>query len=260
MGSSREQGALWSTDPAGWAAHAERRTRPLFDAVLDRVGAGPGTRLLDAGCGAGLCAGLAAARGAQAVGLDAAEGLVALARERHAPAAFVVGDLEALPFPDGAFDAVVACNSVLYAADPHRAVRELGRVAARAGRVVVTVGTGPEQATCAALVHALLRPGVEASTRARLELADPREVDPVMDDAGLRVLERFEVAFPTRFADVEDAVRAQTPAGSVQAAARHSGRAAVEAALRGFFEERLQADGSVVMRVSFTCTLAERRA
>jgi SAM-dependent methyltransferase len=223
------------------------------------VGAGPGTRLLDAGCGAGLCAGLAAARGARAVGLDAADGLVALARERHAPAAFVVGDLEALPFPDGAFDAVVACNSVLYAADPHRAVRELGRVAAPAGRVVVTVGTGPEQATCAALVHPLLRPGVEA-TRARLDLADPREVEPAMDDAGLRVLERFEVAFPTRFADVEDAVRAQTPAGPVQAAARHSGRAVVEAALRGFFEERLQADGSVVMRVSFTCTLAERRA
>src|SRR4051812_47660348 len=97
MGSSRAQGALWSTDPVGWADRAERRSRPLFDAVLDRVGAGPGTRLLDAGCGAGLCAGLAAARGARAVGLDAADGLVALARERHAPAQFVTGDLEALP-------------------------------------------------------------------------------------------------------------------------------------------------------------------
>ena len=56
----------------------------------------------------------------------------------------------------------------------------------------------------------------------------------------------------------DDAVAAQLPAGPVAAAVRHSGRAAVEAALRSFFAPRSRADGTVRMGVVFRCYLAER--
>ena len=56
----------------------------------------------------------------------------------------------------------------------------------------------------------------------------------------------------------DDAVAAQLPAGPVAGAVRHSGRAAVEAALRSFFAPRSRADGTVRMGVVFRCYLAER--
>jgi hypothetical protein len=52
--------------------------------------------------------------------------------------------------------------------------------------------------------------------------------------------------------------RLSAAAGPVAAAARHSGRAAVEAALRFFFAPRSRADGTVRMGVVFRGHLAER--
>jgi hypothetical protein len=56
--------------------------QPLDDAVLERIGVGQGTELLDAGCGSGLAAQLAARRGAIVTGLDATPELLAIVRRR----------------------------------------------------------------------------------------------------------------------------------------------------------------------------------
>ena len=58
------QRRLWGTDPRAWAELAEAHNQPLFEAVLHAAGAGPGTRLLDVGCGSGLTLVLAEERGA----------------------------------------------------------------------------------------------------------------------------------------------------------------------------------------------------
>jgi ubiquinone/menaquinone biosynthesis C-methylase UbiE len=120
--SATVQGELWSSDPRGWAEVAEGRIRPLYEQVIERLHLRPGTRLLDAGCGSGLFAELAAQGGADVTGLDAAPGLIEYARHRRPTADYVVGDLQRMPFDDGAFDVVTAFNSVLYAADPRRAL------------------------------------------------------------------------------------------------------------------------------------------
>src|SRR5829696_1431359 len=164
--SATVQGELWSSDPQGWAEAAEGRIRPLYERVLERLELLPGTRLLDAGCGSGLFAELAARGGADVTGLDAAPGLVEYARRRRPAAGYVVGDIERMPFDDGAFGVVTAFNSVLYAADPRRALAELARVTAPSGRAVVTVGAGPEQAESAALIKPLA-PHDEVPTAAR---------------------------------------------------------------------------------------------
>jgi len=51
------------------------------------------------------------------------------------------GDVENLPFTDGAFDAVVSVGAVEYFPDPEKALREMARVVKHDGRVVVG---GPE--------------------------------------------------------------------------------------------------------------------
>ena len=73
------------------ARSRSRFSRPRWT----RSEVGAGTRLLDAGCGAGLALALAAQRGAVVTGLDASAGLLAVARERLPEADLREGDLEA---------------------------------------------------------------------------------------------------------------------------------------------------------------------
>ena len=125
------EGTLWERSGAaglGGARPSPSRSRSSRPA-LDAVGAGGGTRLLDAGCGSGLALALAARRGAVVTGLDALAGLLAIARERLPEADLREGDLEELPYADDSFDAVTAFNAVQYASDPTAALREIKRVA-----------------------------------------------------------------------------------------------------------------------------------
>jgi len=59
MGSATVQGQLWGAHAQDWATYLEQVGLPLFGAVLDAAHVTSGTRLLDAGCGAGLLALLA---------------------------------------------------------------------------------------------------------------------------------------------------------------------------------------------------------
>jgi SAM-dependent methyltransferase len=255
--SATVQGELWSNDPQGWAETAEGRIRPLYDRLLDLLALQPGTRLLDAGCGAGLFAELAARRGADVVGLDAAPGLVEYARRRRPTARYVVDDLERMPFGDGAFDVVTAVNSVLYAADPRRALTEIARVTAPSGRAVVTVGAGPEQAESAALINPMAPPE-EVPGRGSLDLTDADAARTALLDAGFATVATSDIAFDVDYTSLDDAVAAQLPAGPVAAAIRHSGQAAVDAALRSFYSRRSRADGTVRMGLVFRCHLVRR--
>ncbi len=117
MGTFEIQGELWGKEARDWAEMQEPLHRPLWEAMLNAVEVGPGTRILDAGCGGAGASVLAAERGAQVSRLDAAEGLITIARERVPNGDFRVGNIESLPFDDGAFEAVFAANSLQYAQD-----------------------------------------------------------------------------------------------------------------------------------------------
>src|SRR5262245_58237098 len=144
MGSAAVQGELWGAAAADWSEIQEPTVAPLWAALLDALGVAAHTRLLDAGCGAGGACALAAQRGATISGLDAAPALIAIARERVPAGDFRTGDLEELPYADGAFDAVLAANSIQYAGEPVGALRELRRVCAAGGRVLVATWGAPE--------------------------------------------------------------------------------------------------------------------
>jgi SAM-dependent methyltransferase len=111
--------------------------------LLDAVGAGPGVRLLDVGCGPGTITAAAAARGAAATGVDLATEMLALGRERHPGLDLREGDAEALPFADGAFGAVVGGFVLNHLPDVDAALADMRRVLAPGGRVAVAVWQPP---------------------------------------------------------------------------------------------------------------------
>ena len=141
-----------------------RTLEPVAEVVLDAADIAPGECLLDVACGTGNGALAGARRGARAVGVDPAEALVEIARERARAsgreARFIVGDAVALPVADAAFDAVVSVFGVIFAPDADRAAAELLRAMRPGGRVVLTswVPDGPISAIGRALFSALPTP------------------------------------------------------------------------------------------------------
>src|ERR1017187_552303 len=104
MGTAAVQGDLWNGNPRDWAELQEPFFAPMYRAVLDRAAVGAGAKVLDVGCGAGLFCSLAAKRGATVAGIDAADGLLVIARECTPGGDFRSGDMEELPFADASFD------------------------------------------------------------------------------------------------------------------------------------------------------------
>jgi SAM-dependent methyltransferase len=265
MGSAAIQGPLWGAQARDWAEMQEQRMVPLHGAALDAARVTRGTRLLDAGCGAGLVALLATLRGATVAALDASAALLAIARERLPGADVREGDLEALPFPDAAFDAVVAVNSVIYAADLAGAMRELARVVRPGGRVVVTDWGPPARCAYTRAVRAAvgpLQPPPPPGTPPGRPgaLGGPEAMAGALAAAGLRVAETGEVACPFVFPDAAAAWRGGASAGVVQRAIAHSGAAAVRAALGAADRAHARPDGSIRYENVFLWVAGERPA
>ena len=137
-------------EAAGWHRQAPtydlftgRATSRVADALLDAAEVGPGKRVLDVATGPGHVAGLAAARGAQVVGLDIAEVMLELARASSPGVDFRHGDAEQLPLEDGSFEAAVCNFGLLHFGRPEGVASELARVVSARGRVALTVWDDP---------------------------------------------------------------------------------------------------------------------
>jgi SAM-dependent methyltransferase len=140
------EAAVWERKAAGYEEFFGRITTRSIDPLLDAANVGRGERVLDVATGPGYVAAGAAERGAEAVGVDVAEAMVALARERHPEVEFLRADAEALPFSDASFDAVVANFLVLHLGRPERASGEFSRVLVPGGRIALSAWDLPERA------------------------------------------------------------------------------------------------------------------
>jgi ubiquinone/menaquinone biosynthesis C-methylase UbiE len=110
-------------------------------AILALAGNVAGQRILDAGCGSGPLFEALRDRGAIVTGFDKSTGMLELARRRLGDGADLqVADLGSpLPFPDGAFDDVIACLVLHYLEDWTEPLAELRRVLKPGGRLIVAV-------------------------------------------------------------------------------------------------------------------------
>jgi SAM-dependent methyltransferase len=112
-----------------------RPIQRFFARFLDE--APPGTRVLDAGCGTGVETGPYAAR-LGVVGIDYQREHLAWASGAWPGARFALADLARLPLPDASFDLVVLNQVIEHVLDPAAVVRELARVVAPGGRLLVS--------------------------------------------------------------------------------------------------------------------------
>jgi SAM-dependent methyltransferase len=252
-------GRLWGARARDWAELQEPQFRPLYEAVFGRTGVKAGTRVLDVGCGAGLAAQMAAALGAKVSAIDAADGLLAIARERLAGGDIHQGDIEELPFPDNAFDLVTGFNSFQYAGNPAVALREGGRVARPDGKVVIVTWGAPEGMEAVAVITSLkaLMPPPPPGAPGPFALSDEKALRKFATDAGLTPLEMFDVDNPFNFPDETMALRAWSSSGVAVRTAEIAGKDAVRAAHAAAIAPFRRTDGSYRIGAAFRCLVAK---
>jgi demethylmenaquinone methyltransferase/2-methoxy-6-polyprenyl-1,4-benzoquinol methylase len=95
----------------------------------------PGDRVLDACCGTGDLALEAQRAGGRVTGLDFSERMLERARRKSKAVEWVRGDVLALPFSDGSFDAVTVGFGIRNVEDLEAGLRELARVLRPGGRL-----------------------------------------------------------------------------------------------------------------------------
>jgi SAM-dependent methyltransferase len=125
--------ALAKSYHAFFSAVTALATDPLLDAARLR----PGIRLLDVASGPGILTAEAANRGARAVGIDLSPQMIELAQRLHPAIEFREADVEHLPFPDHAFDAIVCAFGLGHFPQPELAVAECARTLSSGGCIAL---------------------------------------------------------------------------------------------------------------------------
>ena len=252
-GTGEANGRIWGLRAADWATIQEPQCAPAYHAVFENGAVGVGTKLLDAGCGAGMALGLAAQLGAKVSGFDASDALLKIARERLPDAPLAQGDLEDLPFDDNTFDVVTGFNSFQYAADPVAALQEARRVAKPGARVFVMTWGEPAGMEAAALVAALkpLLPPPPPGAGGPFALSEPGKLEELATSAGLTPRDVFDVQAPWHYPDLETAQRGLGSSGVAAKAAEISGQDALDAAHAAALAAFRQTNGSYRIGATF---------
>lgn len=246
-GTADVNGRLWGARARDWAEVQEGQFAPAYHAVLAEAQVGPGTRHLDAGCGAGMAAALSASLGAKVSGLDASTALLDIARDRTPTGDFRHGDLESLPWDDDSFDLVTGFNAFQFAGDAAQALREAARVTRPGGRVVIMTWGDPEGMEAAAHMAALkpLLPPPPPGAPGPFALSDEVALRGFAAAGGLTPLEVHDVDTPWHFPDLHTALRGIGSSGVAVKAVQHSGKAAFIDAMMGFLGPFRKVDGSI---------------
>jgi SAM-dependent methyltransferase len=123
----------------GFFAPLELITTPAAAKLVRFAGVQAGQKVLDVACGTGVVAVTAARLEAKVTGLDLTPALLEKAKENAQVAnvsiEFREGDVEALPFPDAAFDVVLSQFGHIFAPRPLLAIGQMLRVLQPGGTI-----------------------------------------------------------------------------------------------------------------------------
>ena len=139
-------GQRFSEIAAGYAATMAPSLRPIAQTVVSRARLKPGERVLDIGTGTGIGAAAARGEGRAVTGVDAAPGMLEIARRDVPGVRFEEMDFADLRFGDAEFDVVLASHALLFADDQRAVLAEWLRVTRPDGRLSLSV-PGPTEVT-----------------------------------------------------------------------------------------------------------------
>lgn len=131
----------WEASAEAWIAslgdQGDWSRRTVLDTVMLERALRIGGHFLDIGCGEGRFVRMLTERGLTGCGLDPVKRFIEEARARHPDGDYHIGWGEHLPFPDAAFDLVIAYLSLIDIADYRRAIREMVRIVKPNGHLLI---------------------------------------------------------------------------------------------------------------------------
>ena len=199
-----------------WAAgdlyepYVGRWSRVVAKEFLPWLGVAKGARWLDVGCGTGALAQciLRDFAPAQVHGIDPSEGFIEYAKAHTTRTTYEVGDAQALPVRDQAFDAAIAGLVLNFVPKPAAAVAEMRRAVHRGGVVAAYVW---DYAGKMELMRYFWDAAVELNPAAqpldegvRFPLCNANALEALFREAGLAAVEVRAIDAPTPFRDFDD--------------------------------------------------------
>lgn len=179
-------------DVAGSFDRFTRRfTEPIANemvSLLELRGRGPAPTLLDIGTGTGVVALAAARAAARVTAVDLSDGMLAAAKENAEAAGlaerivFQKEDAEALSLADASFQCVTSLYALFHFPNPVQAIREMHRVLAPNGTLVLAVGSGPPLLSRLGPGYALKRLPLVVQLKRGRWLSAPQLIDGLLDE------------------------------------------------------------------------------
>jgi len=235
MSTKEIQGKLWSAAPQYWSKFFEPFFIPLYKKTLEQLSLDENSLLLDAGCGSGIFSHMAIDVGAQVMGIDAAPGLLEIARERNPLNSFLEEDLEKLPFAADSFNVVAGFNSFQYAGNFTSALAEAKRVLRKGGRLVIGIWDKPEMSEATNILKAIstLLPPPPPGNPGPFALSEEGRIEAICDSLELNLVYKTTVACPIIYYSMEDGVRSFMGTGPAAAALAHVSEKKVQQTIAG---------------------------
>jgi SAM-dependent methyltransferase len=174
------------------------------DIVLDALAEIAPKRILEVGPGKGeLAERIALELGAEVIAVDQSERMVELTSGRGVKV--ILGDVQELPFDDGAFDAAVAAWMLYHVPDVDRAIAELARILRPGGRLIGVTNSTWNLAELWSLVgespkrdYVFGRENGEAVLRHRFARVERRDADGDLTFADHEAARAYVAASPVR--------------------------------------------------------------
>jgi SAM-dependent methyltransferase len=203
---------VWAIGDA-YEPYVGRWSRAVAREFLGWLGAPPGGRWLDVGCGTGALSEtiLHFASPSELVGIDTSAGFLAYAGARmpDPPARFLLGDARSLPVPLRHFDAVVSGLVLNFVPNPREMALEMVRAARPGGTVgcyVWDYAGGMEMMRAFWDAASALDPAAAALDEGERfgAICHPEALTALFSSTGLREVDARPLDVPTHFRDFDD--------------------------------------------------------